>query len=452
MRHQPQEASMPLTRKTLIDTLTANGLQGEATIDNCKAHVAKLAAQGIDLQDDAGNSIDVDQVWNAKSVLRIAGDADAIRGTASPHAAIADEAADAGVPQRFSIGNPSRKAYQAKIRAGKAAFNDADQAEAFGAWARLSTLGNTEYGQKKADLEITRKAQVIFNNQLGGALVPVEFIPNLVYLTEQYGMARKLANVVTMARDVTTVPRKTAIASMSPVAETGTLSPTDNSYGNVTLTAKKYGVLYQVSRELLADSAVNIADDLARSIAEAQAIAEDQAYFLGNGTATYANQIGLTSALPSSAYLTGVSWGTMAVSDFTTAMGRVENVNPARLAFVCSRQFFAQVMLKVDKTANQFKELTMGGLGGDATFLGYPVFFSQVMPTATGSNVRSCYFGDFVGATMLGDRRQLEIQTSDQFYFSTDALAVRGTSRFNTVIHGDGRGSTYGPIVCLLGA
>lgn len=443
---------MPLTRKTLIDTLTANGLQGEATLDSCKAHVAKLAAQNIDLQDDSGNSIDVDSVWTAKSVLRVAGEADAIRGTASPHAAIADEVADAGVPQRFSIGSPSRKAYQAKIRAGKAAFNDADQAEAFGAWARLSTLGNTEYGQKKADLEITRKAQVIFNNQLGGALLPVEFIPNLVYLTEQYGMARKLANVVTMSRDVTTVPRKTAIASMIPVAETGTMSPTDNSYGNVTLTAKKYGVLYQVSRELLADSAVNIADDLARSIAEAQAIAEDQAYFLGNGTPTYANQIGLTSGLPSSAYLTGVAWGSMAVSDFTTAMGRVENVNPARLAFVCSRQFFAQVMLKVDKTANQFKELTMGGLGGDATFLGYPVFFSQVMPTATGGSVRSCYFGDFVGATMLGDRRQLEIQTSDQFYFSTDALAVRGTSRFNTVIHGDGRGSTYGPIVCLLGA
>ena len=35
------------------------------------------------------------------------------------------------MPQRFSIGSPSRKAYQAKIRAGKAAFNDADQAEAW---------------------------------------------------------------------------------------------------------------------------------------------------------------------------------------------------------------------------------------------------------------------------------------------------------------------------------
>lgn len=142
----------------------------------------------------------------------------------------------------------------------------------------------------------------------------------------------------------------------------------------------------------------------------------------------------------------------MTLNNFTDAMGTVENVNPARLAFVCSRQFFAQVMLRLDKTANQFKELTMGGLAGDATFLGYPVFFSQVMATATGASVRSCYFGDFTGATMLGDRRQLEIMTSDQFYFNIDALAVRGSSRFNVAIHGDGRGSTIGPISCIIGA
>jgi len=443
---------MPLTRKTLIDTLTANGLQGEATIDNCKAHVAKLATQGIDLQDDSGNAIDVDAVWNTKSVLRVAGEADAIRGTSSPHAAIGGDEPSAGVPQRFSIGNVERKAYAAKIKSGKAAFHDVDQAEAFGAWMRLSTLAGNEYGQKKADLEITRKAQITTNNQLGGALVPLEFIPNLVWLTEQYGIARKIANVVTMSRDVASVPRKTAIASMSPVAETGTITPTDNSYNNVTLTAKKYAVLFQVSRELLADSAVNIADDLARSIAEAQAIAEDQAYFNGNGGATFANQLGLTAALPTSAYLTGNTWAALTVADFATAIGRVENVNPARLAFVCSRQFFAQAMLRVDKVANQFKDLTTGMPGADATFMGYPVYFSQVMATATGSNVRSVYFGDFMGATMIGDRRQLEIQTSDQFYFNADALAVRGTARFNVNIHGDGRGSTYGPIVSILGA
>lgn len=444
-----------LTRKTLIDSLKANGLTGEVTIESAKAYIAKLDADGIKFTDADGAAIDVDAVWSTFSAVKVADDVAGVKGSKAPHAAIADsdEPVSGGTPQRFSIGNNVKKAYAAKAKAGRAVFHDADQAEAFGSWARLALLGTYDYGsQKRADIDICRKAQVDFNNQLGGALVPIEFLPNLVFLTEQYGIARKVANVVPMSRDVMTVPRKTGLASMVPVAETGTMTPADNSYNNVTLTAKKYGVLYQISRELMADSAVNIADDVARSIAESQAIAEDNAYFLGDGTSTYATQSGLAVALPSSAYLTGVAWGTLAVADFTTAMGRVENVNPARLAFICSRQFFAQVMLKVDKTANQFKELTMGGLGGDATFLGYPVFFSQVMPKATGSNVKSCYFGDFTGGTMVGDRRQLEIQTSDQFYFNNDTIAVRGTSRFCVNIHGDGRGSTYGPIVCIQGA
>ena len=141
----------------------------------------------------------------------------------------------------------------------------------------------------------------------------------------------------------------------------------------------------------------------------------------------------------------------MTIANFTDAIGAVQNVNPSRLAFVCSRQFFAQVMLRLQNATNQFRELTTGMAGMSATFMGYPVYFSQVMPVATGTANRACYFGDFVGATMIGDRRMLEIATSDQFYFNTDSIAVRGTARFNVNIHGDGRGSTVGPIFCIRG-
>lgn len=440
-----------LTRKTLIETLRANGMTADATLENVKAFAADLSAKGIDLQDETGAAVNIDAVWNQKSALKIPADTVA-KGSASPHGAISDEPSDAGVPQRFSIGSTNRKAYSAKIKSGRAAFHDVDQAEAFGAWARLASLGSADYGsQKKADLDICKKAQVEFNNQLGGALVPVEFIPNLVWLTEQYGVARKIANVVPMSRDVVSVPRKTGLAAMVPVAENGTMSDTDNTYGNVSLTAKKYGVLYKISRELLTDAAVNIADDIARSIAESKAIAEDQAYFLGDGSATYANQVGLglTATIPSGNRGTATAWGSMTLANFTSVMGTVQYVNPARLAFVCSRQFYYQVMLQLDKTANQFKDLTTGMPGADVTFLGYPVYFAQVMPTATGNSARACYFGDFTGGTMLGDRREIEIQSSDQFYFSSDSLGIRGTSRFCVNIHLDGRGGN-GPIGALV--
>jgi HK97 family phage major capsid protein len=239
---------------------------------------------------------------------------------------------------------------------------------------------------------------------------------------------------------------------MSPIAETGTITAGDNNYGNVTLVAKKYGALFQVSRELLIDSAVNIADDIARSIAEAQAIAEDDAYFKGDGSATYANQLGLLNSLPSGAVSSAISWSSLAISDFTTMMGKVANIDPSRLAFICSRQFFYQVMLKLEKATSQFKMLAEGLPGADVSFLGYPVYFSQRMPLTSTASTHSCYFGDFTGGTMLGDRKQLEVMTSDIYYFNTDSLGVRGISRFCVNIHGDGRAGSNGPIGALLGS
>ena len=443
-----------LTRKTLIDSLKANGLTGEVTLESAKSHIARLDAEGVTFADENGKPVDVDAVWSSRSAITVPADMSA-KGTKAPHAAIADEATESVGPQRFSIGNANRKAYARKVAEGKAAFNDADQAEAFGAWARATLAGSGEYGQKKADLDIVRKAQVEFNNQLGGALVPIEFMPNLVWLTEQYGVARKLANVVPMSRDVMTVPRKTGIAAMTPAAEDSAISATDNTFGNVTLTSKKYAVLTRVSRELLADSAINVADEVARSIAEAQAIAEDQAYFLGDGTPTYANQIGLAQALPSGNVGSGLAWGSMTTNNFTAVMGTLQFVNESRLAFVCSRQFYYQVMLRLEKALNQYKTLAEGLPGANAMFLGYPVFFSQVLPITSGAT-RACYFGDFMGGSMIGDRRQLEIATSDQFYFNQDALAVRGTARFVVNIHLDGRNTPaagpLGPIGALLGA
>ena len=467
-----------LTRKGLLDLLKSNGFKAEPTLENVKSFINTLSSDGVEIQSDDGTAINVDAIWGAKSVLKLAATEDtsdttaedaqfkawkaaqvkATKGSNSPHAGDEDANAGRGGINRFSIGNTARKAYASKIKSGRAVFDDADTAEVFGAWSRATILGfkGIEYAAKKSDLEIISKAQVEYVQQTGGALVPVEFMPNLIWLTEQYGVARKVANVVPMARDVKEAPRKTGIVSMSPITEAGSITASDNSYGNVTLVAKKYGALFKVSREILNDAAINISDDIANSVAEAQAIAEDDAYLLGDGSATYSGQLGIYASLPSGAKVTPAAWSAHTLATFTAAMGTVANVNTSRLAFICSRQYYYQVMLKLDKQATQYKDLSTGMPGADVTFLGYPVFFSQRMSiTSTAATTPAgvaFYFGDFAGGSMLGDRKQVEIATSDQFYFDTDSLAVRGISRFNTVIHGDGRASSNGPISCVNGA
>jgi HK97 family phage major capsid protein len=452
-----------MNRKSLITLLKANGYaEAVPTLETVKAHVAKLASEGVELHAADGTPINVDTVWAAKSVLTLAGDdadtalsesqrksiiADA-KGKDSPHA---DGEVSNRSPSRFTIGNAARKAYERKIRDGKSVFADPDQAEGYAAWVRLQAAGHHHYTQKTADIEICKKNQVEFNQQLGGALVPQVFVPQLIWLTEQYGAGPRLANVVPMGSESAAYPRKTGITAMTPMGEGSTMTVTTNSYGNVTLTAKEYGVLMSYSNSLFNDAAVNVADDIANTMAEAKAIAVDNAYFLGDGTSTYAGQVGLTAALPSGAYINGSgnSWSAITKDDFTSIMGAVQNINAARLGFTCSRQFFVQVMMRLDKATSQFKDISSGNLGG-GTFMGYPVQFAQVMPITSASASRVCYFGDFTGGSMIGDRQDLTIATSEQFLFNTNSVAVRGVARFNVNIHGDGRGSTVGPIAALV--
>jgi HK97 family phage major capsid protein len=88
--------------------------------------------------------------------------------------------------------------------------------------------------------------------------------------------------------------------------------------------------------------------------------------------------------------------------------------------------------------------------GGDAQWLGYPVHFCQVMPVTTAAN-KCCYFGDFMGATMIGERRDLTIASSEHSAFLSDAMVYRATARAAINIHGDGKGSTVGPVFAMCG-
>lgn len=341
-----------------------------------------------------------------------------------------------------------------------AVFDTPQDAEAFGAWSRikLATDLNRSYKAYGEDMDIVRKAGLEFDNTLGGSLVPQEFMANLVWRTEAYGVARRLANVVRMGSDNSVFPRKTGLMTMNyATGEGSAITDTQNSYDNVELTARKVTGLAYVSNELFEDSAINVSNDYANSIAEAYARLEDQTYFLGDGNATYGGMVGLANALPSSAYLSGVAWGSITTKNLQDAMGSVENIKDGNLAWVCSRQFYFQVFARLDRAASQFKELasvnvpfTLGGIAV-GNFLGYPVYISQVLPTATGAN-KAAYFGDFSGASMIGDRRQLSIDTDRSFRFANDQIAIRATARIAVNIHGDGRGSTYGPIVCVQGA
>lgn len=495
-------------RSDLIRAMKEQGLVGPYTPESIKAFAAE---HGIEIEDSA-----VDELWEKTVKLGKAeetppvveadpGEDETVKKMAALEAQVKDltlkakvrtgsgavvdrnytavtKAATSTTPLsgRLAI---QRKHYQNRITEGKSAFTDVEQAEVFGAWMRSRGMGIHDYPQKTADFEILRNkannewlaemGQKIGSgvvNLTGGALVPTEFDAQMIYLTEPFGVTRRLANVVPMARDTKQQPRKIAIVTMDHIGESGTLTAQDDNFDNVQLTAKAVKCLVRGPTEWIEDSAISVADNYASSFFEAQQRREDKDYLLGDGSSTYGGHVGLAYGLPAAtagvgsgvtnAYLVAASasWASYTIGIFHTAMGSFENADPARCAWLCSRQFFMQVMWRLAHAQAASASGAMATLNGsgsgrggpDGTFLGWPVYFSQTLPTAGGTSGQTvAYFGDYAAGSMLGDRRAMSVMYSDQRYFDQDQVAWRATARIAVNIHGDGKGSTYGPIVAI---
>jgi HK97 family phage major capsid protein len=260
-----------------------------------------------------------------------------------------------------------------------------------------------------------------------------------------------------MSRDTLQIPRQTSRFTFAFTGENSTLTDGTVSTDLVQLTAKKAYGLARIPNELMDDSAISVGDMYARGFAEGIAYLEDNCFVNGDGTSTYGGIVGLATNATNTAAVGSAhsSWTTLDEDDIVTTLGQVENVDYNNVSILCSRQFFWQVLKPLATASgrgsiNEF--LTVKGTGGtaDAQFYGFPVYFSQVMPTATASASKVMYVGDFRAGAMFGDRKELVVTSSDQRYFDVDQTALRAIQRFDINVHGDGRGSTYGPIVGLI--
>ena len=89
--------------------------------------------------------------------------------------------------------------------------------------------------------------------------------------------------------------------------------------------------------------------------------------------------------------------------------------------------------------------------GAPRYFMGYPVVISQVLPSGTGSqrapNILA--FGNMQKAVLFGDRRGISVRVSNDRYFDTDEVGIRGTERFDINVHERGTATTPGALIVM---
>lgn len=262
------------------------------------------------------------------------------------------------------------------------------------------------------------------------SVIPTDFYDMLIaHLIEVSGVMQCGPTVLnTGGGETLQVPKTTAHSTAASAAQAGTIPSADPAFSMQTLSAYKYGVLLQVARELIDDTAVDLLGYLAMQAGRALGNAFGTDLVNGSGNSQpygiVNNAVGVTGAT------TGVA-GAPSYANLVDLEYSV--IAPYRQSRSC-------YWLAADKTIGGFRKITdtvgrpiwepSAVLGSPDLLLGKPLVADPFMP-AMATNALAIAFGDFSQffVRLVGGVR---FERSDDFAFSTDLVT------FRAILRGDG--------------
>jgi HK97 family phage major capsid protein len=263
----------------------------------------------------------------------------------------------------------------------------------------------------------------------GGNLVPTDFYGSVV-ATLEAGVgafnvnARILQTDSGVSIEVPTVTGYTAVAQVAEANAVG--SETDPAFGLQTLTAYKFMGFTQASKELVADSGVNLEGYLGEMLGDQIARGLDKQLCEGDGTT---EPVGI---------FVGFSAAVTAASASVTLDKIIDLVHSVNDGYRAGSYF-----LMKDSTVaavRKLKDLNDNYLwqpsnipGVPATLLGYPVVSDAFAP-AIGTGLKSIAFGNFNKGLMIRVVNGVEVTRSDDFAFSTDLVSWKAVLRADSII------------------
>ena len=280
----------------------------------------------------------------------------------------------------------------------------------------------------------------------GGALVPSPLGDAILAVWAEHGLTQKVCRTFPMTSNTLDVPSLTSGATCAVVAENAAIGSSTAQWSTVALVAKKRACLMKYSSEVGSNAMWSMAEVLSDYMGRAIAEKTDQEFIAGDGSASDGSVVGLKSATSGSQVLTtsgSSTWSGITLAELVAVSGNLADKFMRNASWICSRQFYSQVMLRVlaatgGNTIDSISTGATGTAGGSGyQFLGFPIWFSDQCQVATSSGDRVCYFGDWQNAAVFGNRQGIEVATSEHVGFAEDQINVRATARYDIDVHDD---------------
>ena len=268
-----------------------------------------------------------------------------------------------------------------------------------------------------------QNALQIGTDSQGGFLVPEEFEKKLVDGLEEENVIRQISKVITSSNDQK-IPIVATKGTASWVDESGAIPESDDSFGQVTLTAFKVATTIKVSSELLQDSAFNMESYIAQGFARRIGNCEEEAFINGNGTgkptgilnATGGGQVGVTTA----------GAAAITLDEILDLYYSLKSPYRRKGVFLMN-DATVKAIRKLKDSTGQYLWAPSIKEGTPDTVLSRPICTSAFMPAVAAGN-KTIVFGDF-DYFWIADRQGRTFKRLDELYAKNDQIGFLGTQR-----------------------
>ncbi len=280
--------------------------------------------------------------------------------------------------------------------------------------------------QSHTDLRSLLKA----NAASGGNLVPTDFYNRLVaHLIEVSGVMQANPTVInTAGGEGIQVPKTTSHFTAGIVSESSSITTSESQFGQVTLGAYKYGAMFQISRELLADEGVDLEGYLAMNAGRALGNAMGAHFITGSGVGQPSGVVvGSTGAVTGASGVAGVPTTDNIIDLYYSVIA------PYRASRSCAWLMADTTVGKIRKlkdTVGQYLWQPSLSIGVPDTLLGKPVYVDPYV-AAVATSGKSIIFGDF-SQYFIRLAGGVRFERSDEFSFDKDLVT------FRTLLRADG--------------
>jgi len=282
-----------------------------------------------------------------------------------------------------------------------------------------------------------------------GYTVDSELSAEIRHLMTEYGVARREMESVQLTKGSYKVNDLVTDVTVYWVDEGAVVNSTQAVLGQETLTLKKLGAIVTMTSELLEDTEIDLVSFMASRVAEGFARAEDQAFFIGDGTGAFGDFTGLLeSSDVNEVTLAGTTFASMTAEDLIDMVDQTPSGALANAKF-----FLHRTIMSVVRKLREDAVSAADGAGafiyqapsqsGPATIWGYPTVLVEAMPAIGDTAVDTSFvlFGDLRKACIFGYKGALKVKrfdagevrnvadNADINLLTTDREAVRWTQR-----------------------